>query len=93
MTYKDYDFWTKEKLWQLRQEIVLGSLFLSHYNNSFDIPVDDCCNFFDGFLDDCVSIESEIENCITALEDLYDKYDNADALCDYFYSVEHPFGM
>ena len=26
------------------------------------------------------------------VEDIYNKYDNAEALWDYFYSVEYPFG-
>ena len=36
MNYKDFEFWTKEKLWKLRKEICLGSLYLHDYENSFD---------------------------------------------------------
>lgn len=95
MNYKNYDLWTKEKLWKLRKEICIGSLFYNDYKNSFGIPEKDCCSFFDSFIEDCWMIEDEKENeadKITKLEDLYAKYDNPDALWDYFYSMEYPFG-
>ena len=62
MNYKDFEFWNKEKLWKLRKEICLGSLYLHHYENSFDIPAEICCNFFDGFVEWCWIIEEEKEN-------------------------------
>ena len=91
ISYKDFGFWTKEKLWDLRQEIVLGSLFYIDYKNSFGIPKEICCNFFDGFIDDCFDIENE-NNGLTDLNDIYDKYDNAEDLWNYFYGIEYPFG-
>ena len=41
---------SNEQLWELRQEIVLGSLYLADYENSFGIDRDKVCTFFDGFL-------------------------------------------
>ena len=43
--------WTKNKLWKLRQEIVLGSLFTRDYDNSFGVNERDCQDFFDGYLE------------------------------------------
>lgn len=92
ITYKDFEFWNKEKLWNLRKEICLGSLFINHYENSFGIPEKDCCSFFDSFVEDCWDIESEEENGLTEWKDILDKYDNAECLWDYFYGMEYPFG-
>ena len=92
MNYKDFDFWDKEKLWKLRTEICLGSLYYHHYENSFGIPEKVCCDFFDGFVEWCWIVEDEEENGLTEWKDILDKYDNADELWDYFYGIEHPFG-
>lgn len=92
MNYKDFEFWSMGKLWKLRKEIVLGSMYYSDYENSFGIPEKVCCDFFDGFIDLCFIMESENKNGLTELEDIYKKYDNAVALWDYFYSMEYPFG-
>lgn len=92
MNYKDFEFWNKEKLWRLRQEIILGSIFYNDYSNSFEIPLEACCDFFDGFIENCWNMEEENENGLTELQDLYDKYDNAERLWDYFYGIEYPFG-
>lgn len=92
MNYKDFEFWSKEKLWKLRKEICLGSLYLHDYENSFGIPEDDCCSFFDSFIEWCWIVESEEENGLKEWEDIHKKYDNADELWDYFYGMEYPFG-
>lgn len=41
---------TKEQLWRLRRQIVLGSLYYSDYINTFNIDRHLVCDFFDGFL-------------------------------------------
>lgn len=92
MDYKNFDFWNKEKLWKLRREILLGSLCYDDYENSFGIPIRVCFNFFDGFIEWCFIVESEYENGLNKFEDIYNKYDNADELWDYFYGLEYPFG-
>lgn len=71
---------TKEELWNLRLEIVLGSLFLKDYSNSFGIPVSTCCDFFDGFIDDCFDRESDN----ISFQQVCDKYDNPDSLWEYY---------
>ncbi|HKM08490.1 MAG TPA: hypothetical protein VJ869_16145 [Sphaerochaeta sp.] len=41
---------TKEKLWELRQEIVLNSLYYADYENSMGYTTHSVCDFFDGYL-------------------------------------------
>lgn len=42
--------WFKdEHLWALRQEIVLGSIYVSDYKNSFGISPEKVCDFFTSF--------------------------------------------
>ena len=40
---------TKEELWDLRQEVVLNSLFIADYRNSFGISARSACDLFDGY--------------------------------------------
>lgn len=42
---------TTDELWQLRQEIVLNSLFVSDYENSFGYHSADMCLFFESYLE------------------------------------------
>lgn len=91
-TFKDFEFWTKEKLWQLRQEICLNSLYYSDYTNSFGIDTHKVCDFFDGFLDYCQDdlIESTGKQYPT-IEEIFEM-DTADNLWDYWYLfLECPF--
>ena len=92
MNYKNFEFWNKEKLWKLRTEICLNSIFYCDYENSFDIPKKTCFNFFDGFLEDCFIIEEENGNHLVGCEYIFTKYDNMEALWNYFCSLEFPFG-
>ena len=47
-----------KKLWELRQEIVLNSVFLADYRNSQGLDEHIVCNFFDGYLE---QIDMDIE--------------------------------
>lgn len=50
--YFDENGWFKsEYLWPLRQEITLGSLYVSDYDNSFGINSKKVCDFFTSFWD------------------------------------------
>ena len=74
---------TKEELWALRQEIVLGSLFYRDYKNSFGINEHACCDFFDGYLEHIEMITNkelkDIELC---------EFDNESNLYDYYCCIE-----
>lgn len=78
---------TKEQLWKLRQEIVLGSLYTHDYDNSFGIDPSAVCNFFDSFIEDSQVDDFGKPNNIEAKE-----YDNAEDLYNYYRSCENPFG-
>lgn len=41
---------TQDELWALRKEIVLNSLFIHDYRNSFGISPKSACDFFDGYV-------------------------------------------
>ena len=46
---KPLEDFTQDDLWQLRSEIVLNSLFVHDYENSFGIDEHSACDFFDGY--------------------------------------------
>lgn len=78
---------TKEQLWKLRQEIVLGSLYLDDYKNSFGIDPQAACNFFDSFIEDAQQDDEGNYN-----ERKTEEFDNPDDLYNYYLTCENPFG-
>ena len=78
---------TKEQLWKLRQEIVLGSLYTHDYDNSFGIDPSSVRNFFDSFIED-----SQVDDFGKPIDREVEEYDNAEDLYDYYCSCENPFG-
>ncbi len=85
-TYKNISFWTKEKLWKLRQEIVLNSLYLHDYKNTFEIPNDICCAFFDGYMS-YLSELAENKGHVDKIEEVFAQ-DSLENLWDWFYCFE-----
>ena len=82
---------TRDSLWQLRQEIVLNSLFIADYRNSLHIDPHVVCSFFDGFLEDVATqMEEEIPGFNDArFFEYLPRYDTADKLWDYYNGVEN----
>lgn len=78
---------TKEQLWKLRQEIVLGSLYTHDYDNSFGIDPSAVCNFFDSFIED-----AQMDDYGRPNNRKTEEYDNAKDLYNYYRSCENPFG-
>ena len=78
---------TKEQLWKLRQEVVLGSLYTHDYDNSFGIDPSAVCSFFDSFIED-----SQVDDFGKPIDREVEEYDNAEDLYDYYCSCENPFG-
>ena len=82
---------TQVELWQLRNEIVLNSLYLKDYSNSFEIPEDVCYNFFEGYVEElCLQAEDEgfkYEDII----DVFNKYDTPENLHYYYATCENAF--
>ena len=82
--------WTKEKLWKLRQEIKLGSLFISDYCNGFGVDPHKVCNFFEGFLE---FVEEEMREDHPDCDDkdfweLLPDYDTPEYLLDWYSCFE-----
>ena len=86
-TNVDVNNLTKEQLWKLRQEIVLGSLYTHDYDNSFGIDPSAVSNFFDGFIED-----SQVDDFGKSIDREVEEYDNAEDLYNYYCSCENPFG-
>jgi len=40
-----------DQLWELRKEIVLNSIFVADYRNSFGISPHSACDLFDGYVE------------------------------------------
>ena len=78
---------TKEQLWKLRQEIVLGSLYTHDYDNSFGIDPSAVSNFFDSFIED-----AQMDDYGKPNNRKTEEYDNAEDLYNYYRSCENPFG-
>lgn len=78
---------TKEQLWKLRQEIVLGSLYTHDYDNSFGIDPSAVCSFFDSFIED-----AQMDDYGKPNNRKTEEYDNAEDLYNYYCSCENPFG-
>lgn len=58
-SYKNFKFWNPFKLWKLRNEIVLNSLFLSSYTNSFGISKNVVYDFFESYMEYLRELEEE----------------------------------
>lgn len=74
----------KEQLWQLRQEIVLNSLYLRDYNNSFNIDQQECCTFFDGYVESLYMYEG---NNNADFFEIAEKHDNIENLYGFWCEV------
>ena len=89
---------TTEQLLQLRKEIVLNSLYISDYENSFGIDPHIVCDFFEGYvmnMEDLWKYEFA-ENRYNYEQNYFDNEDNywnyfvenEDNLIDFFNSIE-----
>lgn len=61
-SYKNFKFWNKAKLWKLRNDIVLNSLYITDYYNHFGIPPELVAEFFDGYIEYLGEILDETTN-------------------------------
>lgn len=78
------------QLWKLRQEVIVNSIFISDYNNSFGIDPDEVCDFFASWLDDIEDqLKEEIKGyCSDNFFNYFPKYDNYKCLKKYALSFE-----
>mgnify|MGYP003333798300 CR=1 FL=1 len=83
---------TKEDLHQLRKEIVLFSIFISDYENSFEIPPEICAAFFEGYGEYLGELMADDGYSSDEFWDVLDKYETPENLYDWYYMCEYPFG-
>lgn len=57
---------TRDELWALRKEIVLNSLFVHDYTNSFGISPRSACDLFDGYVSFLEELADETGTAWTA---------------------------
>lgn len=83
--FQDLD---SDQLWKLRGEIVLNSIFVQDYENSFEFDPSGICDFFDGYLEYLYELANGEGLEDIELADLIDRYDNPDNLFDYYYGLD-----
>ena len=76
---KKFEDLTIDELWKLRNEIVLYSVYIADYDNSFDFYPNDIAMFFDGYASYLDELQSEGDPAIPALD-----YDNEENLWGWF---------
>ena len=81
----------RDELWKLRKEICLNSLYLNDYRNSFGIPKEEVCNFFDSWLE---YLKERMIEDIDGFDDQYffdyiELYDNEEYLWEWFIGLEY----
>ena len=82
---------TENELWALRLEIVLNSLFVADYQNSFGYTPQSVCDFFDGYMDYLDELATEKYGSDRSLEQVF-SFDNAKNLHDWYDCFDHcPF--
>lgn len=85
---------TLEEIKKLRKEIVLNSIYVADYENSFWFDEHDVCGFFDGYMDyleEELEMQAEESGERISDRDYYDRLfalDNEDNLEAWFYCYE-----
>lgn len=77
---------TESQVVALRNEIVLNSLFIGDYKNSFAIDAEEVCNFFNGFIE--WGYERWKENHTKEEKCEIEDIDTIENLIEYFYCTE-----
>jgi hypothetical protein len=81
---KKFEDLTHEELIELRSQVVLGSMFVSDYVNTFGFNAHDMSYFFDGYVEYILELMAE-DN---AEESQFDEYDNANNLIGWYYCYD-----
>lgn len=86
-----FDKLGKIQLRRLREDVRLGSVFVSDYENRYGLDPDMVCTFFDGFCDYIQELMEEDGFIFTTHNDFYDtfdKYDTIENLYDWYCCIE-----
>lgn len=80
------DGWLKEEfLWELRQQIVLNSIYTADYRNTFGIDENNVCDFFEGYVSFLTELEVEIYGKeLDCSSDFFDEFDNEENLKNWY---------
>ena len=81
---KKFEKLTTNELWRLRNEIVLNSIFISNYSNSFGYKKTCLCDFFSGSVDYLFELAEEDGFSTECFLDVAKKYDNKRNLKNWF---------
>ena len=73
---------TKSQLWELRQEVIVNSVFLHDYENSFGYDKACVCSFFDGYYNFLWELAEEEFNSPTHANAM--SFDNEDTLWSWY---------
>lgn len=78
--------WFKEEyLWELRQQIVLNSIYVTDYRNSFGIDEKKVCYFFDGYISFLTEMEKEkYGKELDNISDFFDEFDTEENLKSWY---------
>lgn len=82
---------TTEQLWQLRQEVVLNSLYASDFSNNFGFAPESMQEFFEGYLDWVDEILEENNIKPKTQEEwwlAFEEYDTPENLQEWFYCYD-----
>ena len=77
----------QDDLWKLRTEVVFGSMFISDYRNTFGFSPASVQQFFEGYEQHLIELVKE-DGYKSVTAELIDRYDNADQLFDYYWSIQ-----
>ena len=80
---------TDDELLQLRQDICLGSCYLSDYENRFDIDREQVYDFFDGYVEYLEELLEEYNDTHKRQKDDSFEFDSADNLINWYYCIEY----
>lgn len=78
---------TGKEFVKLRKEIVLNSLYISDYENSFNIDPQTVCSFFDGYMEYLQELEREDGESLD-IDEFFERYDTTENLLEWYASFE-----
>ncbi len=85
---KKFEDFTEQDLQALRNEIVLNSIYVADYRNSFGIDEHSVCEFFDSFMSFINELSIEDGNKDLPWDEFMEQYDTIDNLVEWFYCYE-----
>jgi len=94
INYKPFQNFTKKDLKELREQIRLGSIYISDADNNKGLESEYCYDFFDAYLTYICNLAKEEgydENDAAFLTDVYENFDTIENLV-YFHKYEFEFG-